>query len=475
MSLPRGRLSFKVEIEKHPESLTSYAGLPLVIEAARSVGLVESAARHLRQPTRPNGYPAETLVEMTLAAISVGAKSPEDVARLGQDRGFRRLVGLSRFPSADTILRFLNAAHELPDWRAGVEGKAILPPESGRLQGLAQVNREAVAAAQASLKFKQATLDLDATLIKSAKREALRTYEGYRGYQPWVAVWAEANLVVADQFREGNVPACFDALSQFQATLAGLPPGIEQLFVRADSALYDQKAMRWMDRREGCEHITFAISADMSPELRAACMATPDSQWKPLMKPSEYGPIPTDDELAEIDFVPEEPGRKKTDLPLRFIAIRKKGEQQTLFGGTDGLFYLAIATNLRDAGPEHVWNWHREKCGTIEHVHDVLKNELAAGVMPCGRFQANAAWFRLNILAYNLLSMLKSLGLPQRMGALRPASLRFHLLNVAGRIIEHGRRLVLRLPFAQGFVTLYEACRDRLWALAKTRAAPSPT
>lgn len=473
MSIPQGRLPFKVEVEKHPESLTSYAGLPLVIETARSVGLAESVAKHLPQPARPNGYPAQSVVEMTIAAISVGAKSPEDVARLGEDWGFRKLLGLSRYPSADTILRFLHAAHELPDWRAGVEGQAILPPESERLEGLTQVNRQLVAAAQASLKLKQATLDIDATIIKSAKHEALRTYEGYRGYQPWVAVWAEANLVVADQFREGNVPACFDALSQLQATLAGLPWGIEKLFVRADSALYDQKAMRWMDRREGREHITFAISADMSQELRAACVATADAQWKPLMKPSEYGPIPTDDELAEIDFVPEEPGRKKTDRPFRFIAIRKKGEQRTLFGGTEGRFYLAIATNLWDATPEQAWNWHREKCGTIEHVHDVLKNELAAGVMPCGRFQANAAWFRLNILAYNILSMLKSLGLPQRMGALRPASLRFRLLNVAGRIIEHGRRLILRLPFTQEFVALYEGCRDRLWALAKARAAPS--
>ena len=36
--------------------------------------------------------------------------------------------------------------------------------------------------------------------------------------------------------------------------------------------------------------------------------------------------------------------------------------------------------------------WHRNKAGTIEAVHDVLKNELAAGVLPCSRFGANAAW-----------------------------------------------------------------------------------
>ena len=35
--------------------------------------------------------------------------------------------------------------------------------------------------------------------------------------------------------------------------------------------------------------------------------------------------------------------------------------------------------------------WQRERCGSVEKVHDVLKNDLAGGVMPCGWFYANAA------------------------------------------------------------------------------------
>jgi hypothetical protein len=45
--------------------------------------------------------------------------------------------------------------------------------------------------------------------------------------------------------------------------------------------------------------------------------------------------------------------------------------------------------------------WHREKAGTIQAAHDVLKNELAGGVMPCGKFGSNAAWFRFTVLTYN--------------------------------------------------------------------------
>ncbi|MDR5727287.1 MAG: hypothetical protein RB191_07450 [Terriglobia bacterium] len=34
--------------------------------------------------------------------------------------------------------------------------------------------------------------------------------------------------------------------------------------------------------------------------------------------------------------------------------------------------------------------WHREKAGTIEAVHDVLKSELTGGLMPSKYFGTNA-------------------------------------------------------------------------------------
>ena len=45
-------------------------------------------------------------------------------------------------------------------------------------------------------------------------------------------------------------------------------------------------------------------------------------------------------------------------------------------------------------------------------MHDVLKNELAAGVMPSKYFGANAAWLRLAAITDNVLTALKRLALP---------------------------------------------------------------
>jgi hypothetical protein len=58
--------------------------------------------------------------------------------------------------------------------------------------------------------YRRSEIGLDPDVQKRdllALREALYTYEGSRGYQPMLAVWAEMDGVLADEFRDGNVPA----------------------------------------------------------------------------------------------------------------------------------------------------------------------------------------------------------------------------------------------------------------------------
>jgi hypothetical protein len=77
-------------------------------------------------------------------------------------------------------------------------------------------------------------------------------------------------------------------------------------------------------------------------------------------------------------------------------------------------------------------------------AHDVLNNELAGGVMPCGRFGANAAWFRLAVLTHNIFTALQRLALPAELLRARPKRLRFLILNTPGKLIHHARQTLLR-------------------------------
>src|SRR5205823_7378620 len=49
--------------------------------------------------------------------------------------------------------------------------------------------------------------------------------------------------------------------------------------------------------------------------------------------------------------------------------------------------------------------------------------------LPSQKFGANAAWLRLNVILYNLLSAYQRVGLPEEFHTARPKRLRFLLLN----------------------------------------------
>lgn len=150
-----------------------------------------------------------------------------------------------------------------------------------------------------------------------------------------------------------------------------------------------------------------------------------------------------------MNYWPES-GEQKEFGALRWVAIRVRKRQGELFADGSEHKYLAVMTNLWEWKAKTLLEWHREKAGTIEAIHDILKNELAAGVLPCGRLGANAAWLRMSILTHNLVTALKRMALPEEYSAARPKRLRFLIFNTAGRIIHHARRVVCRIT-AQGW------------------------
>jgi len=272
------------------------------------------------------------------------------------------------------------------------------------------VNRDLIAAmGQRCSEQKIATVDQDTTIIESRKREALATYEGERGYQPMLTLWAEMNLVLADQFRDGNVPALMDPLPVAQAAFGALPATVQTFYYRGDSACHEHRLISWLrdEEREGGPRgfIGFAISARMSEALHTAILALPGEAWQPEKNDAEVLR-----DCAEVAFVPSERSEKKDLQPLRYVAVGVRKRQGELFGDGSAVKHFAVVTNIWEWEAARLLEWHRGKAGTIEVVHDVIKNELAAGVLPCGRFGSNAAWLRLAVLTYNVLTALKRLG-----------------------------------------------------------------
>lgn len=84
----------------------------------------------------------------------------------------------------------------------------------------------------------------------------------------------------------------------------------------------------------------------------------------------------------------------------------------------------------------------------------MLKNELAGGVMPSKYFGANAAWLRLAVISYNVLTVLKRIALPAELLRARPKRLRFLIFNTAGRLVQHARKMRLWLAVFEERIAL---------------------
>lgn len=289
-----------------------------------------------------------------------------------------------------------------------------------------------------------ATVDADATVVESWKRSANFAYTGVKGYQPAVALWAEADAVLAAEFRDGNVPARYQPLNVVKVAFASLPETVTTFGFRGDSAFYESELLGWMrnEERSGGPRgrIEFAVSATMGEHLTNCCKRIEDRQWTTFA--TEKNGVRR--QWAELDFVPSETYEQKDSRPLRYVGLRIAKPQGELFDDGTQFKHFAICTNRTVPAGELI-DWHRAKAGTIEHVHDELKNALAAAAMPSQLFGANAAWFTVNCIAYNLASAIRAAVSDNDLRTARIKRLRLYLLNITGRIVRDRRKIRLRL------------------------------
>lgn len=201
--MSQGLLPYRVEVGADDAAVTGRAGLPLVLETMRAVGLDRAIAQHVHLRARQSGYTEAEKIEARVLLLAAGGDCFDDIAVLQADSGRRRLLG-RRLPSADTLRHCLYACHDeeriLAAQAARPAGQvAYIPAETAVLQGLAHVNTALVHRVAARGKSTTATLDHDAPIQESHKREALPHDKGGRGYQPTAVYWGEQDLVVADE------------------------------------------------------------------------------------------------------------------------------------------------------------------------------------------------------------------------------------------------------------------------------------
>ena len=181
----RDVLAFKLQATN--ELLTANAGLAVFGEFVHGVGLSRWVDQCLPAPGSARGYAPKHYVAPLVLMLCGGGRSLEDLRQIYDDEGLRHLLQLKDTPSTDAVGDWLRRMGAGPG-----------------LKGLGQVNRHVVAQRLNQMDSTEHTLDIDASQIVAEKDDAKFTYKGEQGYMPMVGHLAEAEVVLHEEFRDGN-------------------------------------------------------------------------------------------------------------------------------------------------------------------------------------------------------------------------------------------------------------------------------
>lgn len=402
-----------IKLEQSNDRLTSLAGLVLIEELARAKGLWRRVDEVFPRAGSGRGYRASEFVRPLIWMMHAGGRHLEDVRELRAEQEVLKQFGLERLPSADA----------LGDWlrRMGA-GPGVA--------ALEQLNRELVKSYLVA-RAEEMTLDVDASIICAEKREAEWTYKKVKGYQPLLGYVEE--VCVHHEFRAGNQSAGAGAVSFLEGCLEQLPAG-KKIYLRSDSAYYQAAVINYCFEHE----LSFTITADQDRAVKAAIAGIRECEWK-AFKTSDG--LATEREIAETVHCMNE-----TKEAFRLLVLRWKNPQPSLFEA-DRYCYHAIASSRKENGSEVIWR-HNQR-GESENWHKELKLGFGMEQLPCGQLQANAVFFSIGVLAYNLGLLLKAQLLPPEFRNVTVATLRWQLYRLAGKLIRHAR--VSRLTAQDGW------------------------
>ncbi|MBM3157997.1 MAG: IS1380 family transposase [Chloroflexi bacterium] len=513
--MAQGVLPFRYENESTASGMTALAGLPAYLELAVVSGLTDSIRRHLRVCSGQQQGWTDCQIAMSLVLLNVaGGDCVDDLRILEKDDGFTRvlrrveMLGLRRkerreqerrwrkerkraVPSPSAVFRYLAAFDNPAEEVKRVDRRAFIPAPNEHLQALGLVNGDFLRFAQQKSPQREATLDQDTSLVQTYKQEALYGYLGDKTYHPMTTYWAEQDMVAHSEFRDGNVPANYQNLRALKETLAVLPEGVMRVYFRGDTAANQKDLLQYCaeGRNERFGVIKFAVGVDVTAEFKRAVAEVAEEEWRPLEREVDGKMVKTEQEWAEVCFVPNWTAHRKEGPTYRYIAIRELLEQAELPGleaqlpfpsmsfGEKRYKVFGMVSNRDIPGDKLVW-WHRGRCGKGEEIHKVMKEDLAGGHLPSGRFGANAAWWGIMVLAFNLNSLMKRIALPEGWAPKRLKAIRFGFINLAGRVVSRARQLVIRLSKGHPAYELLVEVRQRirsLWgATESVRLATGP-
>lgn len=446
--LARPRRSVPTPVIGEPEGdLTPVAGVALWGPLLDRLNLIGVADERQLRPIGRGGYTGGQCYRALTEILLAGGDFLADRSLLA-DPATTALRGDNALPSVPTLWRFLAGA------------------DLGRVAKAAAVNRTMLRrawAAGAAPHGDRLTIDPDATRVAvygSGKEGSAFARGGQTALSPLVGVVGETGDVLALRARGGAANDGRAMGSFIDECVRAVPPGARdryRLWIRVDSAGYQDQVVAAAERHGADFTVTAKQYRPVADKIHA--LATdPDTVWNPALgRETAAG-----SQIAETTTVLL--GRQ-----LRLIVRRqpRAAGEQLAIDDLDGWRLHAIITNIdaeRMTAAE-VEADHRLRGGIPEDTIRALKNDYGMLHAPVQPFYGNWLYWQATALAHNIALWLRTLALPENYRRVRGKRLRLGFLNVAARLIRHGRRLHLRFSAAYPRRQAFINALDRIGAL----------
>jgi hypothetical protein len=326
-----------VQLAPSSQQITSHAGLVLVRELARRLGLAE-LLDEITVKQRKRGYSPTQAILALCETLIAGGECLDDVELLRADCAQETLRG-HPLPESTTLGRFL---------------RRFTLGHLGQLNGALD---QLFARVHPLLDRETVTLALDATLVEhhgpAGSRQGTRgTYTGKVAWHPLVCFVAETGEWLHAKLRNGHAAASRGASQFLRECLRRVPAGA-RLFLRADEGFYGQEFLAELEHRQ----VTYTIGAPLLASVRKRIAEVAAGDWRP----SSYR------EGSEVASLVWKPTTWKQER--RFVVRRDpvpQGEQLSLEGGE--WHYWALVTNDDERTADELECWHRAKANVENRI-----------------------------------------------------------------------------------------------------------
>jgi hypothetical protein len=400
-------------------AVTPFGGIAVFISFLEKIGFVEAVRQHM--PIRlksPNHIDPTITFTAFLVSVLVGARRFAHVSLLRGDRALHALLGMTRFPTDDTIRNLFRR------FGMGQVQRLFEPLAEWQMQRLPP-------------RAEGYTLDLDSTVFERyGKQEgSLKGHNprkhGRPSHHPLLAVLSEAHFLLHGWLRSGNCGTSRGVEEFLKEALALWGQRQKIRLLRADSGFFDDKLLSFLEQRL----LPYIVVARLTRWVKRAAQGI--EQWTIL-----------NDDYAAGEFRLQLHGWK---TERRFVVLRERLREGRDSVGrklidVPGYTFRVFVTSCTDL-PQEIWRGYNRRADMENRIAE-LKHDLGADGFCLKQFFATEAAFRAVLLLFNLLAEFqRAVGLPVYR---EPATIRAQVLTCGAILGRAGRRLVIHLSESWG-------------------------